>query len=463
MKKLNAFLVSVFATVALNAAVIEQVIVRQQWPWSTDVKVEYKLKDVTSPVDIAVKAYNGDVELPIPEAAISGARYGVSDVVGTIVIDPVAAFGTAKVALANFKVKLTITEAPASRTEVLYKIIDIDANPVTVTDVTRADILNGKYGTYETDYSVFSSFGRNIPGGYPDVTYSTTLSDVLVWTGVTNGDLYRTSKLALRKIPAAGKSFGMGVWKGTKIDCSFTKDFWIGVFPVTQYQLHRFLPDYVCNMSNRTYVAHALRVADGLSWNTVRGDDGTSWPYGTHANVGRGSFFNLFQSAVGNKRYDLPTEAQWEFAARGGSDAMFPHGFDMTGVNPIYYYCYFGRLFMTPSNTDANSLDRNSMNNAEGAYPPGQYAPNAYGLYDVMGNVKQFCLDRADSTYSGRGGTDARGSASDVGRSAWGGMCRIVRGGSYLNHFFDVGSVDNEVQWVTSGGAGFRLCLHEED
>ena len=69
MKKLNAFLVSVLATAALNAAVIEQVIVRQQWPWSTDIKVEYKLSAVTNPVDIAVQAFNGETELSLPAEA----------------------------------------------------------------------------------------------------------------------------------------------------------------------------------------------------------------------------------------------------------------------------------------------------------------------------------------------------------------------------------------------------------
>ena len=46
-----------------HAAVIEQAIVRQQWPWSTDVKVEYKLSGVTNPVDIVVRACNGDKEI----------------------------------------------------------------------------------------------------------------------------------------------------------------------------------------------------------------------------------------------------------------------------------------------------------------------------------------------------------------------------------------------------------------
>ena len=94
-----------------HGAVIEQVIVRQQWPWSTDVKVEYKVTGVTSPVDIHVRAFNGETELNSVAlaAATKGDLYGIAeDTVGSFVIDPVKAFGTSKIALANFKVKLML-------------------------------------------------------------------------------------------------------------------------------------------------------------------------------------------------------------------------------------------------------------------------------------------------------------------------------------------------------------------
>ena len=107
--KMKTVFAAFLAAVSVDAAVIEQVIVRQQWPWSTDVKVEYKLSGVTSPVDISVKAFNGNVELDSSRlaASMTGDRFGIDeDGVGTIIIDPVKAFGTSKVALANFKVKL---------------------------------------------------------------------------------------------------------------------------------------------------------------------------------------------------------------------------------------------------------------------------------------------------------------------------------------------------------------------
>ena len=57
--KNTTILAALLASAAAHGAAIEQVIVRQQWPWSTDVKIEYRLSGVTSPVDISVKAYNG--------------------------------------------------------------------------------------------------------------------------------------------------------------------------------------------------------------------------------------------------------------------------------------------------------------------------------------------------------------------------------------------------------------------
>ena len=190
--------VGFLACASLNAAVIQQVIVRQQWPWSTDIKVEYKLAEVTNAVDISVKTYNGDVELGSSNlaSAITGDIYGISESgIGQFVIDPVKAFGNQKVAIADFRVELELNDSAANIGEVLYKIFDLTDG--SCTDVTRADLLNGKYGTVETDYTAFTGF-------------NTPVSDVVIWTGVTNKEEYATTKLVLRKIPAAGQTFTMG-------------------------------------------------------------------------------------------------------------------------------------------------------------------------------------------------------------------------------------------------------------
>jgi hypothetical protein len=81
MNRFVFFALSLFAATASHAAAIEQVIVRQQWPWSTDIKVEYKISgvDAEHPVNIGVTAYNGSVELDATRlgSSMRGARYGI--------------------------------------------------------------------------------------------------------------------------------------------------------------------------------------------------------------------------------------------------------------------------------------------------------------------------------------------------------------------------------------------------
>ena len=147
---------------------VERVVVRQQWPWTTDVKVEYVLAgEGSGAVDVAVELYNGEERLLSPslDEAISGDLYGrAPNSVGTIIIDPVKAFGTSRQLFGKFKVKLTLTPSADNINEVIYKILNLDQDPVTITDVTRADILGRKYGTFETEYgdNIFKNLFRGL-------------------------------------------------------------------------------------------------------------------------------------------------------------------------------------------------------------------------------------------------------------------------------------------------------------
>ena len=350
---------TLLAAVALTAqgAKIEQVIVRQQWPWSTDVKVEYRLTGVTAPVDIAVTAYNGETELPLPASAVVGDLYGIdADGVGQFVIDPIAAFGTAKVALANFKVKLAVSASAANVGEVLYKIFDLTDG--SCRDVTRADFLNGKMGAYETDY------GRIGEG------YSTSLPDVLVWTGVTNNPAYKTTRLVMRKIPAsrAGEwTMGSPAGEQGQFDPSFTtyetlhkvtltKDFWIGVFEWTEGQ-HKTLRGEAPGENGahpRTFEA----------WKDM--------PDGSFLYLGR-----KFPSMA----FGYPTEAQWEFACRAGTGTGLYTGHDLPSSGQGAAVGEIGWV----RGVEGVSGDVNM--------PVGLLRPNAYGLYDMIGNVAEWCSD----------------------------------------------------------------------
>lgn len=394
MKKAIMFVTGLVLSASLGAADIGRVVVRQLWPWSTDVRIEYELSGVSGPVDVSVEVWNGNEKMDQSKVAnaLKGERYGISEGgVRTLLLDPVRAFGAAKVAIPDFRVKLSVAASPANLDEVLYKIYDLKAaTPAqSCTDVTRREILNGVYGDYVTDYR---SFGEG---------FETTASDVLIWTGVTNGPAYKTDKLVMRRIKAGTFTCGGNV-STPGFAVSIDKDYFIGVFEATYRQCENLTAGRVAlHFNNELY--RDCRPMDSVSFDNIRGsspDTGLAWPNNPTATLGASTYVQKMRKITGVSSFDLPQEIHWEYAARGGTQTIWNNG--MTDEKPqaantalplIARTKYTGGWGWSTSVTAPGA----DVDTSHGTAEVGSYAPNAYGLYDCHGNVAEWCIDRGVS------------------------------------------------------------------
>ena len=446
---------------------IDRVIVRQQWPWSTDIKVEYEISGVTDPVDICVEAWNGSERIDSPHlnASMHGDIYNIKKGgVKSFTIDPVAAFGKSEAALSDFKVKLSTVKAADNMDEVLYKVYDLKTGERE--DVTRAMLLNGEMGAVSRDYSALGeSFGA------PPDEFSTPFEDVLIWTGVTNDVKYKTTHLVMRKIPAKNASYLMGtnacqsLGKNSSNQAahwvSFTNDYYMAVFEFTEGQFLTLVTNSqysikstmnYTNATDRYYRPYYARIAADVAPHVIK-SGGKGWPAEGHAIAEDDNILKILRSLTGDTGFDLPTEAVWEFTCRAGSTNDLYIGMNRTDelLNMLARW--------KNNNGNITNPDYNCTAVEGGTAIVGSYAPNVWGLYDMYGNLSEYCLDRYIGDLSAFAGDDPWGPTSDEATKTY--YYRVLRGGDctvdynygQYSSYRTYGDISN------NGKGGVRLCL----
>ena len=242
----------------------------------------------------------------------------------------------------------------------------------------------------------------NLSGGTNPTNYTVSYMEQVPEGGWT--DEYKTTNIVLRLVESEAS----------------TTPFYIGVFEVTQKQYELVMG------SNPAANKGDMRPVESLSWNTIRGN-GVNYDWPNVANVDTASFMGKMQSHTGFV-IDLPTIAQWVYACSAGTTNRFNNGGD--------------------NEADLAKLGRYAGNTSDGrggAYQQhttvGSYAPNAWGLYDMHGNVAEWTLDPRGKVQIG----------SDQ-RRGW-------RGGSYGVTWLNCSKWSENTSYSesVSAGIGFRL------
>ncbi|MDB6130417.1 MAG: hypothetical protein JWM04_1524 [Verrucomicrobiales bacterium] len=188
----------------------------------------------------------------------------------------------------------------------------------------------------------------------------------------------------------AGES-GRSNDEGPQTEVTFSSGFWLGTFPVTQEEWKAMACEESGLKIGPSYFRGNRLPVEQVSW-----DDCQQWLQALNKVEEAG------QRLLHSFQYRMPTEAEWEFACRSGSDARFHFGDSDEQLGEYAWY---------------------TGNSRSKTHPVGEKKASAWGFYDMHGNIWEWCGNRYGGPLPGGRVLDPRGRALGVNR--------VFRGGSW--------------------------------
>ena len=429
-------IVSVFAATMIALGVfaeptVANVSARQRWPWNNLVDVTFTISGSDSQEDF----YRVDVSATYP--GVVGDRLSAR----------------------------TLRDEPLVKGDGTYRLVwDMGADaPGLVTSNLTVQVTVAPFGATEPVYMVVDLSSGPESSSYP-VRYTFDAPDLA-------DDTCRTTELWLRRCPTG--TFQMGFSSGEqKETCpphivQLTKPFYIAVFETTQQQWYQVMGTWPSFFSNTTY--RATRPVEMVSLNDIRGKDKNNynWYASPVSTVRAASFMGRLRARAGAAlaTADLPTEAQWEYACRAGTTKQTYYS-NVTGIDFWSDSKKAGR-----SKANAGTSDGGS-DTTVGTAKVGSYPANPWGLYDMVGNVLEWCGDGNPFTQTGAWNYESDFAAYTAANplvdprttlpsynatyyDAW-----VGRGGSHNMEWNYTSSQRRYQLWdSTNKGWGFRTCV----
>ena len=388
-----------FAAASFGEATVTVTSVRQNWPWDAKVTIGYTLSGAAEKCNVTAVSVKcrpsrehsyGNV--PLSFSAIRGDISGVANGTHEIVWDPALDSLTNVVRIVDAQFELSVAEESAA----------VSAKP---------------------EYLVI-----DLSGGVSAASWPATAVDAIDPTA----NEYKTTKLVLRRIrpgifqqsspadePLRNSRFE------SQGEVTLTNDYWIGVYELTQRQYE--LMTGIAGASNQggAYPRHSIKFSD------VRGSDiGRLWP--ESSDVDDDSLVGKLRAKVSlpagipdGWKFDLPTEAQWEYACRAGTDTPWNNGKAINVyTNDVGFACDDG----------LGAVGWYAANAGGAIHKVGLRMPNRFGLYDMHGSLWEMTLGVIHSHNMPVAGVEPLGAGyPEQNFPDDGDSYRVVRGGCYKN------------------------------